>query len=102
MKANRRILTPIAASIIAGAVVGVAALGGTAAGDRAVAVKSDRFAVIGEELCDGQSWPNISPECLSWLEGEELPGRVRFVTYAETDNQAGVTSLIRAHDNITN
>lgn len=102
MATERRILTPIAASIVAGALVGVATLGGTAAGDREVAVKSDRFAVIGEELCEGQDWPKITPECLSWLEGTASPTHVRFVTYAETDHNAGVTTLIRAVENGTN
>lgn len=97
MSADRRILTPIAASLLAGAIVGAATLGGTLAGDHP-AVKTDRFAVIGDDLCKGQSWPNLTQECLAWSEGDTTEGRVRYVTLTQNDNAAGVTQLIRVRE----
>ncbi len=101
MTSDRRLLTPITATIVAGAIVGIATLGGTFAGDQAAAAKVDRFAMVSDELCEGQSWPNLTPECLSWAEGE-ASGPVRFVTLANTDRDAGVTDLVRVRDIVTN
>ncbi|MEM9223377.1 MAG: hypothetical protein AAGB11_13365 [Pseudomonadota bacterium] len=103
MSADRRILTPVAATLIAGAIVGAATVGGTIAGSQETAVKSDRFAVVGEQLCEGQSWPNLTPECLSWKEGEPTSNaRVRFVTFSQTDDGAGTTTLTRTREITTN
>ncbi|MEM0905888.1 MAG: hypothetical protein AAGJ94_00900 [Pseudomonadota bacterium] len=101
MPAQRRILTPIAATLVAGAIVGAATLGGTMAGDK-IATKSDRFAVMGDNLCDGQSWPNLTQECLAWVQGEPVEGTVRFVTISETAPESNVTTLTRVRDIATN
>lgn len=101
MAADRRILTPIAATILAGAIVGAATLGGTLAGDQP-AVKGDRFAIVGDDLCKGQAWPNLTQECLAWAEGDATEGRVRFVTLSNTDEDAGVTQLLRIREIVTN
>jgi len=101
MKSDRRLLTPITATLVAGAIVGIATLGGTFAGNQATAIKADRFAMVGDELCEGQSWPNLTPECLTWAEGESS-GPVRFVTMATTDASAGTTTLTRVRDIVTN
>ena len=68
MSAERRVLSPIVASALAGAVVVSAALGGTIASERSTQ-KQDRFAVVGDDLCEGQVWPNLSDACLAWSEG---------------------------------
>jgi hypothetical protein len=95
MNADRRILTPVAASVLAGLVVAVATLGGSLHGERAAA-KADRFTSIGDTLCAGQEWPNISNECLAWSEGEIIEASaVRYVTLAATDHAAGLTTLTR-------
>lgn len=94
MNADRRILTPAAASIVAGLVVAVATLGGTIAGDGA-APKADRFATMGDILCANEVWPNLSAQCLAWSEGELVEGSVRFVTLASTNAVAGTTTLTR-------
>ncbi|WMS40983.1 hypothetical protein RDV64_12885 [Acuticoccus sp. MNP-M23] len=101
MTSDRRLLTPISATIVAGAIVGIATLGGTMAGNQASATKADRFAMVGEELCEGQSWPNLTPACLNWSEGVES-GPVRFVTLTDTDGAAGQTNLVRVRDIVTN
>lgn len=101
MAADRRILTPIAASLVAAGLVGAATLGGSLAGDRP-AVKTDRFAVVGDNLCKGQAWPNLTPECLAWAEGDTTDGRVRFVTIADTDQSSGTTTLLRIREIATN
>ena len=97
MNADRRILTPVAASILAGFVVAAATLGGSMSSD-APAVKGDRFKVIGESLCANQEWPNISNECLVWSEGHSDDDAVRFVTLASQDGDAGVTTLTRVRE----
>ena len=97
MSADRRILTPIVATLIAGGIVGAATIGGTVAGD-APAVKTDRFAMVGDNLCKNQSWPNLSQECLAWSEGEPTDGHVRFVTISSNDSAHGVTTLTRIRD----
>ncbi len=94
MNADRRIFTPAAASVLAGLVVAVATLGGTISGEQA-APKADRFSVIGDSLCAGQDWPNITAECLAWSEGDAMPGAVRYVTMVDTDHEAGMTTLTR-------
>lgn len=95
MNTNRRILTPITVSAVAGLVVAVATLGGSMTADRAQAVKADRFAGIGDTFCANQEWPNISSACLAWSEGEITEGAVRYVTVASTDFDAGITTLAR-------
>lgn len=102
MTTNRRILTPMVATIAAAFVVGAATLGGTFAADDAVNKKADRFALAGDSLCAGQTWPNLTPECLAWQEGEFMPGDVRFVTIASHDNDTGVTTLTRTRNIPTN
>jgi hypothetical protein len=98
MNADRRILTPVAATLLGGVFVGIATLGGTLSGSApAVAAKTDRFATAGDSLCEGQSWPNLSPECLSWVEGAPL-GKVRFITVATHDRAAQTTTLTRVRD----
>lgn len=97
MSADRRILTPIVATLIAGGIVGAATLGGSLAGD-APAVKTDRFALVGDNLCKNQSWPNLSAECLAWAEGEPTDGRVRFVTISSHDADGGSTTLTRIRE----
>jgi hypothetical protein len=94
MNTNRRLLTPVTASVVAAIVVGVATLGGAMTGDRA-APKADRFAATDKALCAGQQWPNLTNECLAWSEGTDTAGSVRFVTVAATDADAGVTTLTR-------
>lgn len=101
MKNGRRILSPLAATVAAAFVVGAATLGGTFAADDAVAKKTDRFAMASDSLCEGQTWPNLTPECLAWQKGETA-GDVRFVTIASHDKEAGVTTLTRARDVPTN
>lgn len=94
MNADRRILTPIAATAVAGLMVAAATLGGSATGD-AAARKSDRFKVVGDSLCAGQAWPNLSAECVSWSEGGEAGSSVRFITIAQSDEGAATTVLAR-------
>ena len=101
MAADHRILTPIAASLIAGALVGAATLGGTFAGD-VPAQKSDRFAMVGDNLCKGQEWPNLTSECLSWAEGDATDGRVRYVTLKNDDPANQTTTLVRIREIVTN
>lgn len=101
MAADHRILTPIAASLVAAGLVGAATLGGSFAGDRP-AVKADRFAMVGDNLCKNQEWPNLTPECLSWAEGDTTEGRVRFVTISDTDKQSNTTTLLRIREIVTN
>ncbi len=101
MAADRRILTPIAASLIAGALVGAATIGGTFAGNDP-AVKADRFAMVGDNLCKGQDWPNLTPECLAWAEGDTTEGHVRFVTLRNDDVANSTTTLVRIRDVVTN
>jgi hypothetical protein len=96
MTKERRFFSPITASIAAGAMVAAATLGGTLASDESAKErKADRFEVMGDNLCEGQTWPNLSPECLAWAEGETTEGNVRFVTVVETDETARVTKLTR-------
>lgn len=102
MNADRRILTPIAATLAGALIVGAATLGGTLAGDHVVTAKADRFAVIGDELCADQVWPNLTPECLAWSEGEPIEGQVRFVTVHDTDATTMTTTLTRVRENVTN
>ncbi|MEM7693794.1 MAG: hypothetical protein AAF318_05040 [Pseudomonadota bacterium] len=102
MNTERRILTPIAATVAGALLVGVATLGGTLAGDDVVTPKADRFAVIGDELCAGQDWPNLTPECLAWSEGESIGGQVRFITVNDTDASARTTTLTRVREIVTN
>lgn len=94
MTADRRIFSPVTATVMGAVLVGAATLGGTFAADQ-VAQKTDRFETLGDTLCEGQSWPNLTPECLAWAEGEPLPGTVRFVTTASTNAEAQVTVLTR-------
>jgi hypothetical protein len=95
MNADRRILTPVAATLLGGIFVGVATLGGTLAGGSAASVaKTDRFATIGDTLCAGQAWPNLTPECLAWVEGTPPTG-VRFITVANHDRAERTTTLTR-------
>jgi len=94
MNADRRLLTPIAGSLVAGVMIAAATLGGSVAQDRA-APKGDRFAVVGDSLCGGQAWPNISAECLAWSEGAGNGSPVRFVTIASHTPSEGMTTLVR-------
>ncbi len=93
MNTNRRLLTPVAASVLAGLVVAVATIG-SVSGDRA-ATKTDRFATAADSLCAGQYGPARSSECLAWSQGEMTEGTVRYVTLTSTDADAGVTTLTR-------
>lgn len=98
MNADRRIFTPVAATLLGGVFVGIATLGGTLSGNApAVSAKADRFATAGDSLCEGQSWPNLSPECLAWVEGTPL-GNVRFITLADHQRDAQKTTLTRIRD----
>lgn len=94
MNADRRLLTPIAGSLVAGVMIAAATLGGSFADDRA-APKGDRFAVVGDSLCGGQAWPNISAECLAWSEAQGGDSPVRFVTIASHIPSEGTTTLVR-------
>lgn len=94
MNADRRVLTPVTASIAAALLVGAATLGGSFAANEP-ATKGDRFAVMGDSLCDGQAWPNLTTECLAWSKGDTTDASVRFVTLAHSDTEAGVTTLTR-------
>ncbi|MBJ3775115.1 hypothetical protein [Acuticoccus mangrovi] len=94
MNADRRILTPITASIVAGVLVAAATLGGSMASD-APARKGDRFKIVSDTLCANQSWPNITSECLAWSEGEASSQHVRFITIADHDAVRGVSTLTR-------
>ncbi|WP_075219125.1 hypothetical protein [Acuticoccus yangtzensis] len=94
MNADRRILTPIAGTVLAGFMIAAATLGGSMA-EGTAAPKSDRFAVVGDSLCAGQAWPNLSSECLAWSEGQAVASPVRFVTIASSDKSARVTKLER-------
>lgn len=94
MTKERRFLSPVTASLAAGVMVVAATLGGTFASDER-AEKTDRFAIVGDTLCDGETWPHLSPECLSWAKGETTQGAVRFVTKATTDRDARVTTLTK-------
>jgi hypothetical protein len=102
MKTERRIFSPVTASVAAGLMVAAATLGGTLAADDAAEKKADRFAVVGDSLCDGQTWPNLSEECLAWARGETTDGRVRHVTIVETDESARTTTLTRVPAEATN
>lgn len=96
MTADRRILTPVAATLLGGILVGVATLGGTLAESAtATGTKTDRFATMGDSLCAGQAWPNLSIECLAWVEGTPLTD-VRFITIAKQDRGERTTTLTRA------
>lgn len=94
MNANRRLLTPIAATAIAGFMIAAATVGGTMS-EGAAAPKSDRFAVVGDSLCAGQAWPNLTSECLAWSEGETSAAPVRYVTLASHDKSQQMTTLHR-------
>ncbi|RAH98967.1 hypothetical protein DLJ53_25400 [Acuticoccus sediminis] len=94
MNAHRRLLTPIAGTAIAGIMIAAATLGGSMSQSTA-ATKTDRFAVVGDSLCAGQAWPNLSSECLAWADGDETGGPVRFVTVASHDKTRQVTTLNR-------
>lgn len=95
MNTDRRILTPVAATLLGGIFVGVVTLGGTfAGGSTATDTKTDRFATTGATLCAGQAWPNLTAECLSWVEGTPLTD-VRFITMAVHDRAAQTTRLAR-------
>ncbi|UOM33927.1 hypothetical protein [Acuticoccus sp. I52.16.1] len=94
MNANRRLLTPIAGTAIAGVMIAAATLGGSMS-HGAAAPKSDRFAVVGDSLCAGQAWPNLTSECLAWSEGESNASPVRFVTMASHDKSSQITTLHR-------
>ncbi|WP_420392622.1 hypothetical protein [Acuticoccus sp.] len=91
-----RLNAPVAGTLFAALIVGAATLGGTLSHDEPVAQKADRFATVGDSLCDGQSWPKLSSECLAWVEGEAAP--VRFVTLASRDAEAQTTVLHRVHE----
>jgi hypothetical protein len=95
MTKERRILTPITTSLAGMMVVAAATLGGTFAADTAAEKKTDRFQMVGDSLCEGQAWPNLTPECLSWAQGESMANGVRFVTIAEEDREAHVTTLTK-------
>ncbi|MCF3936643.1 hypothetical protein L1787_24940 [Acuticoccus sp. M5D2P5] len=97
MNADRRILSPITATVAAGFVVAAATLGGTFAADTP-AQKGDRFKVMGDNLCAGQAWPNLTSECLAWSQGETGVQHVRFVTMANSDRDNGTTTLARVRD----
>lgn len=102
MNADRRILTPVTATIAGALFMGAATLGGTFSSD-APAQKTDRFATVGDQLCEGQTWPDLSEECLAWSKGEPVDGAaVRYVTLAQTDRAAGFTELIRVRHVPTN
>lgn len=94
MKSDRRILSPMSASVAAALLVGAATLGGSVSSDRP-AVKTDRFATLGDTLCAGQDWPNLSNECLAWTQGEVSNQSIRFVTVAENNIEASTTTLVR-------
>jgi len=102
MNADRRILTPIAAAVAGALIAGAAKLGGLLAVGEVAAPKADRFAVIGDELCAGQIWPNLTPACLAWSGGDAVGGRVRFVTVRNADAAAGTTTLTRVREIVTN
>lgn len=58
--------------------------------------KSDRFALATQELCDSQTWPNISPACLSWQTDSAAPqGFVRTVTIEQRDETGRTSYLMR-------
>lgn len=94
MSADRRLMTPVAGTFAAAILVAAATFGGSLA-TKSAAAKSDRFAVMGDNLCAGQSWPNLTEECLAWSEGDPSAQPVRYVTFASTDVAAASTTLTR-------
>lgn len=99
MNADRRILTPVAVTLLGGIFVSVAIVGGTLVdGSTVTATKTDRFATTGDTLCAGHAWPNLSVECLTWLEGGPLTD-VRFITMATHDRGERITTLTRTKVN---
>lgn len=93
MNANR-LLAPIAATLVAAGIVAAATIGGDVAAKDQPAQKGDRFAIVSETLCAGQSWPNLSEDCLAWTDGSAHTA-VRFVTMASHDAERGETVLTR-------
>ena len=94
MSAERRVLSPIVASALAGAVVVSAALGGTIASERSTH-KEDRFAVVGDDLCQGQVWPNLSDACLAWSGGTSGEATGGYATLAAHEPELQRTTLTR-------
>lgn len=94
MKNNRRILTPVTVTVIAGALVAAATLGGSLSGD-AQNAKADRFTSVAQSLCSNDVWPRVSAECVAWTDGDADQSPVRFVTILSQDDGAGMTTLTR-------
>lgn len=69
--------------------------GVTTSGGFQSTAKEDRFQTVSQELCSGQSWPNISPACVSWKSGSSANGKVRFVTEVANDRTNATTTLNR-------
>lgn len=102
MNADRKVLSSILATVAAAALVGVATLGGTfAASGDAATTKADRFTMASDSLCAGQTWPNLTDECIAFREGEGGNG-VRFVTMVRHDADMSTSTLSRVREIPTN
>ena len=56
--------------------------------------KTDRLAAASDSFCGDQTWPDVSPACLSWETGSPArTGFVRMVTI-ETRDVASRTSVL--------
>lgn len=86
----------VLAGIAAAGFIAAASVSGAVTAQDAPAVKGDRFAVVGEELCGDQAWPNITAECVAWRNNAPRNGEtVRYVTIEKTDAAARFTELER-------
>lgn len=97
MKRQRLVLgSPMIATTAAAGFLAAALVSGSLTAETAQAKKGDRFEVVGEELCSGQAWPNITAECVAWRNGApETADKVRYLTIERTDRAARVTELER-------
>jgi len=87
--------SPVLATAAAAGFLVAAAASGTVPTGNALE-KSDRFAIVGEQLCGNQAWPNITAECVAWKNNAPTAGEtVRYLTMQKTDAANGITELQR-------
>ncbi len=58
--------------------------------------KTDRFAIASQELCEHQTWPDVSAACLSWETGASArKSFVRMITIERRDEAHQLSILTR-------
>ncbi|MEW5423110.1 hypothetical protein [Amorphus sp. 3PC139-8] len=92
---KHRITTRFLAASGAMLFTAIAVSAGVTSGGFQSTAKEDRFQSVSQELCAGQSWPNISPACVSWKSGTPATRKVRFVTEVSNDRANATTTLNR-------